>query len=129
MNCRLGHIEEYAQSYFSTGNIHASDDVRCYAEVFSLWMKENIVPCFDIPDLFAIICSRRRDKTRRKTRLRIICLENLFPFYRLQVCLFILILKHVFYNLRGLIVYDLICLRIWFIMDQDLMEDIFGLLF
>ncbi|XP_044496148.1 malonyl-CoA decarboxylase, mitochondrial isoform X2 [Mangifera indica] len=29
---RLGHIEEYAQSYFSTGNIHASDDVRCYAE-------------------------------------------------------------------------------------------------
>ncbi|KAJ0018821.1 hypothetical protein Pint_09810 [Pistacia integerrima] len=30
---RLGHIEEYAQSYFSTGNIHASDDVRRYVEL------------------------------------------------------------------------------------------------
>lgn len=33
MICRLESIEEYAQSYFSTGHIHASDDLRCLIEV------------------------------------------------------------------------------------------------
>lgn len=32
---RLDYIEEYAQSYFSTGHIHASSDVRCYIEPLS----------------------------------------------------------------------------------------------
>lgn len=35
MKCRLHNIEEYAQSYFSTGKIHSSCDVRHFIEVKS----------------------------------------------------------------------------------------------
>ncbi|GKV01973.1 hypothetical protein SLEP1_g14472 [Rubroshorea leprosula] len=30
--CRLENIEEYARSYFSTGHIHTSSDIRHYVE-------------------------------------------------------------------------------------------------
>lgn len=33
MICRLENIEEYAQAYFSTGHIHASNDLRRVVEV------------------------------------------------------------------------------------------------
>lgn len=43
-NCRLENIEENAQSYFSTGHIHASCDVSRFVEViFCLFGKEKTV--------------------------------------------------------------------------------------
>lgn len=35
-NFRLEHIDEFAHSYFSTGDIHASSDLRCSIEVMAL---------------------------------------------------------------------------------------------
>lgn len=62
MICRLDNIEEYAQSYFSTGHIHASNDLRRIVEViFPFHVKganlENI-RCFVTCPCPSITCMR-----------------------------------------------------------------------
>ncbi|KAJ0082925.1 hypothetical protein Patl1_09923 [Pistacia atlantica] len=83
---RLGHIEEYAQSYFSTGNIHASDDVRRYVEVFFVnEIKQCPTFCLDIPDLLSFAAV---EGMRSKNRLRTItkhAVKILFPLHQPQV--------------------------------------------
>lgn len=72
MNCRLENIEEYAQSYFSTGQIHASDevcDVCHYVEVLCCekrklksWLMEfyfflSFFSCKCISDVVIVVVS------------------------------------------------------------------------
>lgn len=45
INCRLENIEEYAQSYFSTGQIQSSDDILQYIKVVFFFLWATIFLC------------------------------------------------------------------------------------